>query len=359
MTLQPTTIEELQQAVRAASKLRVRAGGTKPALSGAIGDSPVLDLSRLSGIVEYTPEECTFTALPATPIATIEHLLAAQRQYLPFDPPLTAAGATLGGTVAAGLNGACRYRYGGIRDFLIGARIVDGCGRLIRSGGKVVKNAAGFLLHHAMIGSCGRFGVLAELSLKVFPAADAHATIRIQTAGLPQSLNLLALVRRTQFELEAVDLAAPSTVWIRIGGFAEALSHRVSSLRTALGVPSEVLDGSDEARVWFDAREFAWMPRETTLVRVPLPPPQIPAFDAVVAGGGATRRYAVGGNVAFVAWPGDVNMLDSELGALSLTGQVLIGRPGRPFIGNTAPNELEERVGRVLDPDGRFALSVE
>jgi glycolate oxidase FAD binding subunit len=356
MTLQPTTIEELQQAVLSGPKLRVRAGGTKPALSGPIGDSPALDLSRLSRIVDYTPEECTFTALPGTPIAIIAHLLAAERQYLPFDPPLTAAGATLGGTVAAGLNGACRYRYGGIRDFLIGARIVDGCGRLIRSGGKVVKNAAGFLLHHAMVGSCGRFGVLAELSLKVFPAAEARATIRIQTATFSQALDLLALLRRTQFELEAVDFAAPSTLWIRIGGFASALPQRVASLRSALGGPSDVLDDVEDERVWSEAREFAWMPRETTLVRVPLPLSRIPALDAVVAGGGAARRYAVGGNVALLAWPGDVSVLDSALGVLGLTGQVLIGRPGRPFIGNTAPNEIAERVRRVLDPDGRFAL---
>ena len=146
--------------------------------------TPTLDLAALAGIVEHTPEECTFTALAGTRISDIERLLAQHGQYLPFDPPLAVAGATLGGTVAAGVNGSCRYRYGGARDFLIGARIVDGRGRLTRSGGKVVKNAAGFLLHQALVGSCGTLGILAELTFKVFPAAEAHATIRVDAADL-------------------------------------------------------------------------------------------------------------------------------------------------------------------------------
>ena len=99
-----------------------------------------------------------------------------------------AAGATIGGTVAAGVSGSCRYRFGGIRDFLIGVRVVDGEGRVIRSGGKVVKNAAGFLLHQAMVGSCGRLGVVAELTFKVFPAPEAHATVRVDAGDLATSL---------------------------------------------------------------------------------------------------------------------------------------------------------------------------
>ena len=112
----------------------------------------------------------------------------AHGQYLPFDPPLTAAGATIGGTVAAGINGPCRYRFGGIRDFLIGARIVDGEAAHPAGGGKVVKNAAGFLLHQAMVGSCGTLGVLAELTFKVFPAPRrTRRCASRQTTSTPRS----------------------------------------------------------------------------------------------------------------------------------------------------------------------------
>ena len=108
-------------------------------------------------------------AAPATPVAEIERRLAAHGQYLPFEPPLAGCGATLGGTVASGLNGPGRYRYGGVRDFLLGGTFVDGEGRLVRGGGKVVKNAAGFYLHHLLLGSLGRLGIFVELTFKVFP----------------------------------------------------------------------------------------------------------------------------------------------------------------------------------------------
>jgi FAD/FMN-containing dehydrogenase len=92
MTLQPTSVEALEALVPAHPRLRVRGGGTKTALSCAAADTPTLDLSALAGIVEHTPEECTFTALAGTRIADIERVLTGHRQYLPFDPPLAAAG---------------------------------------------------------------------------------------------------------------------------------------------------------------------------------------------------------------------------------------------------------------------------
>ena len=135
----------------------------------------MLDLSRLSGVLEYEPGEFTFTALAGTPLASVDSLLAEHGQYLPFDPPLAERGATLGGTVAAGLSGPGRYRYGGVRDFILGVRFVDGAGALVRGGGKVVKNAAGFDLPKLMVGSLGQLGVLVELTLQSLPAAGGHA----------------------------------------------------------------------------------------------------------------------------------------------------------------------------------------
>ncbi len=104
--------------MRTHARLRPVAGRTKPALSA--GAHQLIDVSALTGVLEYQPAECTFTARAATPIAEIERMLAADGLYLPFEPPLADAGATLGGTVAAGLSGPGRFRYGGVRDFLLG-----------------------------------------------------------------------------------------------------------------------------------------------------------------------------------------------------------------------------------------------
>jgi glycolate oxidase FAD binding subunit len=354
MTERPTGIEGVCAAVRGHPLVRARGSGTKPGTWRPAGGAALLDLSGLAGVTEYAPEECTFTALAGTRLQEIERLLGAHGQYLPFDPPLVDAGATIGGTVATGVNGSCRLRYGGIRDFLIGARIVDGRGCLVRSGGKVVKNAAGFLLHQAMVGSCGRFGVLAELTFKVFPRPPAHATLRIDTADLASACAAVTAVQRARSEVDALDIEAPSTVWIRLGGFADALPERIARLSRAIDRPVEVLRNDADAAAWHEAREFAWVPPETTLIRVALTTPEVPVLDAIAAGGGARRRYALGGNVAFIAWPAGLADFSTALEGLGLHGQVLTGSAGRPFVGAEAPGEFERRVQAVMDPQSRF-----
>jgi glycolate oxidase FAD binding subunit len=355
MILQPSSIAALEALIPEHPRLRIRGGGTKAALSGDFAGTPTLDLTGLAGIVEHTPEECTFTALAGTRISDIEHLLAQHGQYLPFDPPLARAGSTIGGTVAAGVNGSCRYRYGGARDFLIGARIVDGRGRLTRSGGKVVKNAAGFLLHQALVGSCGTLGILAELTFKVFPAAEAHVTIRVDAADLEAASALMATVHRVRFDLEALDLEPPGTVWLRLGGFREALATRAAALQRVIGGPCDILTEDDDGVVWRDAREFAWAPRDTCLVRVPIASPMLRPLDAALLPYGATRRYGVAGNLALIAWRDSLDTLSDVLGGMDLTGQVLLGPPGRRFIGAVSANAFEERLRGVMDPDARFS----
>jgi glycolate oxidase FAD binding subunit len=354
MTLRPGSIEELRHIAATEPRVRVRGHGTKPGLSGVTVDETVIDLSALAGIVEHTPEECTFTALAGTPVAEIERLLAAHGQYLPFDPPLVDAGATIGGTVAAGASGSCRYRFGGIRDFLIGARIVDGRGQLVTSGGKVVKNAAGFLLHQGLIGSCGRLGILAELTFKVFPRAQAWATVKVSVPDLQTALDAMTSVQRGRFDLEALDLESPSTVWIRLGGLAEALPSRIAAMQRCLDRDSDVLQGEDDAEVWHRAREFSWVSPDAMLVRVPLTRPLVAPLDSLVARSDSIRRYTLAGNVALIAWRGSLDELSLGLASLELKGQVLIGPSGRSFIGAVAPSEFERRLRTVMDPDCRF-----
>src|SRR5438105_916896 len=170
----PGSVGELVEAVRSLSRVLAIGASTKPRLSAV--DGVKLCTKRLSGIIEYEPSEFTFTALAGTRISEIAAALAERGQYLPFDPVLARAGATLGGTVASGLNGPGRFRFGGLRDFILGVKFVDGEGRLLRLGGKVVKNAAGFDIPKFFVGSLGRYGVLAEITFKVFPRVAAFRT---------------------------------------------------------------------------------------------------------------------------------------------------------------------------------------
>ncbi|MHB8659102.1 MAG: FAD-binding protein [Solirubrobacteraceae bacterium] len=179
MSLAIEGVEVLREAMRQGPRVLPHGAGTKPALSTPSDGTAPLDVSGLSGSLEYDPSELTVTALAGTPVAEFAAALAEHGQYLPFDPLGSAAGATLGGVVAAETSGPNAFRHGGVRDFLIGVRFIDGTGKLVRGGGKVVKNAAGIDLPKLMIGSAGRLGVLVQLSFKVFPWLDATATVAV------------------------------------------------------------------------------------------------------------------------------------------------------------------------------------
>ena len=312
----PSTLDALQHAVTSSrpGRLRIRGAGTK---AGG-GDTPGvqrLDTRALRGITSYNPAECVLTALGGTPVAEIEAALAAHAQYLPFDPTHVRAGGTIGGTVASGLSGSGRYRYGGVRDFVIGARLVDGHGRLITSGGQVVKNAAGFLTHHALVGSAGRFGVIGEVTFKVFPRAEARATVRARANSFAGAAAAHERLRGARMDLEALDLeldadGGGATVWARLAGAADALPARIARARDALGLAADALGDDDDRRVWSDAAEFLWAAgdddaRAATaprmpIVKVPTTPSRMLDVVRTLAGFGRCRVQC-GGAVALLA----------------------------------------------------------
>ena len=222
--LTPTTPAELAEAVRAHSRVLAVGARTKPRLSEVPGEVTLISTRGLSGVVEYQPEEFTFTALAGTPIRDLAGALAEKGQYLPFDPMWTEAGTTLGGTVASGVSGPGRFRFGGIRDFILGVRFVDGLGRLLHMGGKVVKNCAGFDVSKFMVGSLGRFGVMAEITFKVFPLPATRLTLKLPTTGAEAAASMLVEAASSRWECDALDLLPDGkTVCLRLAGPAVAL----------------------------------------------------------------------------------------------------------------------------------------
>lgn len=354
--LTPVSNEEVQQMLRTHARVCICGGGTKTALSRASGDAALLATGHLAGILEYEPGEFTFTARAGTPLAEITRTLEEHGQYLPFDPPLVARGATLGGTIAAGLSGSGRQRYGGVRDFLIGVRFVDGQGQLVRGGGKVVKNAAGFDLPKLLIGSVGRLGVIVEASFKVFPRPPQYGTLRCAHTTLAAALEQIARLNRSAFDIEALDVAVEdgrSVSYVRQGGLASTLPARQATLRTWLG-GGEVLTGEDDAAQWQQAGEFAWAPPASTLVKVPVTLAAIAPLDEYLAAAGAPRRYVAAGNLAWVAWPHDLAQLDTQLTQRGLSGLAVLGEAEWPFLGTRTGASVAARVKAVLDPHNRL-----
>ena len=344
----------VQDAVKSAEHLRVRGGGSKPALSRGAG----LELCELSGILEYNPHEYTFTALSSTPLSEINDLLATKGQYLPFDPPFADAGATLGGTAAAGLSGPGRFRYGGVRDFLLGVTFVDGSGQLLSGGGKVVKNAAGFDLPKLMIGSLGGFGILIELTFKVFPHPESYATLQLETADFAQADSLMQRLALSSFEAVALELLPPSRLRVRFGGRDEALSERIERVQAFLGQPGEVLTGDTEAELWREANTFSWVPAGHALVKIVHSPRQVGSLEAALSPFNTPHRYGVGGNVCYLAWSEtERGGLEALLLRQNLSGLALTGSWTNPHLGIQTSNAFLERITRVFDPRGVFTVA--
>jgi glycolate oxidase FAD binding subunit len=371
--IQPQTVDDVQACVRAHGEasgrrgpLRATAGRTKPALVGPGAEASWIDMSALAGIREYQPQECTFTALAGTRIADIEARLAEHGHYLPFDPPFGPRGATIGGTVASALSGPARYRYGGIRDFLLGVRVVDGEGRLIRGGGRVVKNAAGFYLHHLVLGSLGRLGVITEVTCKVFPAPLAQATVMADYAGFDALIRQLAELRRTAFEIESLEIEPPDRLFVRLGGVPAALAARVDGLSAFLReVATRVtaFGPDDDREFWREARELAWaadLADGASLVKVATTPGALARLEPRLATIDPRRRYGVGGEVAWIVWEAPLAGLDALLSELGLAGMTITGTPSPdpnlgPYLGVRPDPAFLARVTQAFDPRGVFA----
>lgn len=352
----PADIEELCGLVRRTARLLPRGGGSKPGLSTA-SDVEVIDLRSISGIVDYQPAEFTLTARAGTPLREVVEALGAEGQYLPFDPPLVEAGATLGGTVAAGLSGPGRVRHGGVRDFLLAVRFVDGRGELRRGGAPVVKNAAGFDLPKLLVGSLGRLGILTELTLKVFPRPASYSTGRFEFPDFAAARRALVQLNTGPFDLDALELRPPTTVWVRLGGPEPSLPQRFRRLGEVVGKAAELLEDEVEVALWQGQGEFSWAPLGWALVKVPLTAGRIVAVDGLVSDLGAERCYSAGGAVAWVALPpSQLEALHGGLVELRLPGLVLRGEPPSrsPLLGSRTGTIFLERLRGVLDPEGRF-----
>ena len=175
--------EQILAADIAGTPLQIRGGGSKDFYGNAPRGEP-LDTREYRGIVDYEPTELVITARCGTPLAEIEAALAERGQWLPFEPPAFGAGqasdATIGGVVAAGLSGPGRQAAGAVRDFVLGAALVDARGRALHFGGQVMKNVAGYDVSRLLCGSLGVLGLIAEVSLKVLPRPAASTTVAIR-----------------------------------------------------------------------------------------------------------------------------------------------------------------------------------
>ncbi|MDC0934993.1 FAD-binding protein [Pirellulales bacterium] len=347
------SVEQLAACVRDRTSVRVAGGGTKSALSRAANVS----LAALTGVVEYNASEFTITVRAGTRLSEIEQLLATKKQYLPFDPPLIEAGATIGGTVAAGLSGSGRFRFGGVRDFLLGVKLVTGNGSCADLGSKVVKNAAGFDFPKLLVGSLGVCGIAAELTLKVFPAPEAYISVALENDTLADAMANVLRLAASQLDLACLDVDEENRLWVRIAGSAAAVGSRASRVQQFLGASGNVLRDNEDSAVWRACSEFEWAPAGHRIVKTAVAPEQVIGLAAELAP--AKLRICAGGHLAWIAWPDNEapEQLSRILERHNCTGLALTGEWPDPELGAQYGTEFLRRLRHALDPTGKFSLA--
>jgi glycolate oxidase FAD binding subunit len=252
--------EAISEAVLSSETRLIPTGAlTKGALASSQG-AKRLDIRPLRGIVSYEPSEFLISARAGTPVADLQAVLREHGQYLPFDPLFVSGGSTIGGSVASGISGPNRLLYGGLRDFVMEVEFVDGLGKLVRGGGKVVKNAAGFDLPKLMVGSYGRLGILTEVTLKVFPAPQAYATLIAESIDPGRSIATVQRLLSKPLPLTALDMDVGGKLYARFAGPADALRNVLARAVEVIGSPCETLNATqDEQQIW--EQRSAWIER--------------------------------------------------------------------------------------------------
>lgn len=252
-------IDAVRQAAANGRTLRLRGGGSKDFWGQSL-TGEVLDTRAYQGIVSYEPSELVVTVRAGTPLAELEAALAEKGQCLAFEPPHFGPGATVGGMVAAGLSGPARATAGAVRDYVLGARFINGLGEHLTFGGQVMKNVAGYDVSRLMAGSWGTLGLITEVSLKVLPVAPAEATLMIaglaqgpalsllhRWGGQPLPLNASAWVRDPTAQPEA------DYLFVRLRGAVAAVQSatvRMSADAVALGAQVQGMDNAEADQDW-------------------------------------------------------------------------------------------------------------
>ena len=321
--------------------LRLRGAGTKDFYGGGLrGD--VVEMAAYSGIVAYEPRELVLTVRAGTPLARVEAALAAERQMLPFEPPrFGGASPTIGGIVASGLSGPRRPYAGAVRDFVLGARVVNGKGEDLSFGGRVIKNVAGYDVSRLMAGAMGTLGAITEVSFKVLPLPAAEATLGWQMgeAAATQQVNAWA----------GKPLPLAGTAW-----FAGRLLVRLAGAESAVRAARAKM-GGDEATdlpdFWSALRDhrIAYFQGEAPVWRVSVPQ-TTPPLDL-----GATPLVEWGGGLRW--FRGELDAARVRAAAEGAGGHATLFRGGDKAVGVFHPLapailKIHQRLKAAFDPAG-------
>ena len=343
-----SALEKLSEAVREAGRskraLRLRGGGTKDFYGQAL-EGEVHDTRGYNGIVAYEPSELVITARCGTTLADIETAMSGHGQLLAFEPPHFGDGATLGGTVAAGLSGPRRQAAGALRDFVLGVKVMDGRGEVLAFGGQVMKNVAGYDVSRLMAGSLGTLGIILEVSLKALPRPAAEATLRLE---LPEDK---AIEQLNRWGGKPMPISASAWTGGELGVRLSGAAAAVVAAQKKIG--GELVDREQGERFWAGIREQTdpFFRNDAPLWRISVPsataPLKLPG-EPLIEWGGALRWLCTRADARTV-----------RDAAKRARGHATLFRGGDKAVGVFQPlgpalMKIHRELKREFDPQGIF-----
>lgn len=316
-------------------------GGGSKRFYGEAVEGLALEVAGHSGVIDYDPAELVITLRAGCRLGEVEALLAGKRQMFGFEAPHFGAGATIGGMVACGLAGPRRAFSGSIRDFVLGARVLDGRGQVMQFGGRVIKNVAGFDLSRLLVGALGTLGVILEVSLRVVPIPESEATLAFEHADADQHIRWINRLGSAPHPISAA-MWQTGVSRLRLSGSAQGLRQAIAEL------------GGERVEFdWSAVREQTseFFAAGQALTRIALPPasPDIAAGRAQLIEWGGARRWLCGAV--------DLAALRAQAGALG--GSVCAFRDHAAGVAVFHPLatpmlKLQRSIKSSFDPAGIF-----
>ena len=337
-------IEQFRERILAAGRdkqpLCVRGGGSKDWYGQApVGE--VLDTRAYHGIIAYDPTELVITVRAGTPLVEVEKVLAEQNQAFAFEPPHFGPGATIGGMVACGLSGPRRAAVGAVRDFVLGAVLMDNKSEVLHFGGQVMKNVAGYDLSRLLSGSLGTLGLLLEVSLKVLPKPYAETSVRLQMTE-EDAIRCLN-------KWGGQPLPISASAWCE-----GALVLRLSGAKAAIVAAQQTIGGEEIAGddFWLAMREQSneFFTQSSTLWRLSVPSTVAPIAlgEQLIEWGGAQRWLRSNESAKAI-----------RAAAVQAGGHATLFRGGDKSVGVFQPlapalGKIHQNMKNAFDPDGIF-----
>jgi glycolate oxidase FAD binding subunit len=333
-TLKPRDVKDIEDAVQWAvaneKALDLIGHGSKRAIGRPAQTDLTLDLSGLSGVTLYEPEELVLSARAGTPLAEIEALIAAKGQMLAFEPmdygPLLgglSGRATIGGVLAANLSGPRRLKAGAARDHFLGFSAVSGRGESFKSGGRVVKNVTGYDLCKVMAGSWGTLAALAEVTIKVLPRPETEETVTVLGLDDRTAITAMSAAMGSAAEVSGAahlpDKVAQQALAgvggtravtaLRLEGVPASLAHRRRVLEALLKPfgTSAVLEAHESRALWLTVRDVVPFAGEMArpVWRISTAPAKGAELGSMIADAAdAALLYDWAGGLVWVSLPG-------------------------------------------------------